>query len=338
MRYHAPAIVSFNHTLLRDFMVHKTLAQYARTILVCLALYPAATIIAQQARPAGSGQAPRPVDRSSCRQCPTWNAFQQPFRIFGNTYYVGVRGLSAILIASPAGHVLIDGALPESAATIAANIRALGFRVEDVKLIANSHVHYDHAGGIAALQRLSGAEVVASQASARVLRSGVVGRDDPQFGILADLAPVKRVRTIADGETLHVGSTAVTAHLTPGHTPGGTTWTWRSCEGERCLDIVYADSLSAISADGFLFSRSSTYPRVLQDFERSFTTVRALRCDILLSTHPDASALWERLAKRDGGDATALVDDTACRRYVDRAREGLAKRLAEERAGRAPGL
>jgi metallo-beta-lactamase class B len=315
-----------------------TLAKYARTILICFGLCSAATIVAQKATPAASGRAPMRVDPSSCRQCPTWNAFQRPFRIYGNTYYVGVHGLSAILITSPAGHVLIDGALPESAASIVANIRALRFRIEDVKLIANSHVHYDHAGGIAELQRLSGAQVVASRASAPVLERGGVDRDDPQFGILVDIAPVARVRTIADGETLHAGSIAVTAHSTPGHTRGGTTWTWRSCEGERCLDIVYADSLSAVSADGFLFTQSAEYPHALQDFEHSFTTLTALRCDILVSTHPDASALWERLAKRDRGDANALVDDTACRRYVDRAREGLAKRVAEEHAGHAPGM
>jgi metallo-beta-lactamase class B len=269
-------------------------------------------------------------DQASCDRCPEWNAAQAPFQIYGNTYYVGVKGLSAILITSPEGHVLIDGALPESAAPIADHIRSLGFRIEDVKLIANSHVHYDHAGGIAELQRLSGAEVVASAASAPVLKHGGVGRDDPQFGILIPIPPAKRVRTIADGETLHVGPLSLTAHLTPGHTPGGTTWTWSSCERTRCLDIVYADSLSAVSADGFLFSRNHRYPHAVQDFERSFATVSALRCDILVSTHPEASGLWDRLAKREQGDANALVDAAACGRYAQSAREGLTKRLAHE--------
>jgi metallo-beta-lactamase class B len=274
-------------------------------------------------------------DQAPCSSCPAWNVAQAPFRIYGNTYYVGVKGLSSILITSPEGHVLIDGALPESAAHIVESIRALGFRIDDVKLIANSHVHFDHAGGIAELQRLSGARVVASAASAPVLTHGGVGRADPQFGSLAPIRPVARVHTIVDGETLHVGSLAVTAHFTPGHTPGGTTWTWSSCEHARCLSMVYADSLSAISADHFLFTRSITYPHVLQDFERSFATMSALPCDILVSTHPEVSGLWERLAKREQGDATALVDPTACGRYVERAREGLAKRVAEEHAGAA---
>jgi metallo-beta-lactamase class B len=273
-------------------------------------------------------------DQAACSGCPAWDVAQAPFQIYGNTYYVGVKALSAILITSSAGHVLIDGALRQSAAQIVDNIRGLGFRIEDVKLIANSHVHFDHAGGIAALQRLSGARVVASSASAPVLMHGGVGADDPQFGSVAPIRPVKRVQTIADGETLHVGPLAVTAHLTPGHTPGGTTWTWSSCQNARCLNMVYADSLSAISADHFLFTRSTTYPHVLQDFERSFATMRTLPCDILVSTHPEVSGLWERLAKREHGDANALVDPTACRRYTDRASEGLAKRLAEEKSGR----
>ena len=121
---------------------------------------------------------------ASCRDCAAWNATQAPFRIYGNTYYVGVRGLSSILITSDRGHILIDGDLPESIPKIAASIRALGFRLEDVKLILNSHVHFDHAGGIAGLQELTGAEVAASAASAKVLRSGRSGRDDPQFGQL----------------------------------------------------------------------------------------------------------------------------------------------------------
>jgi len=274
-------------------------------------------------------------DQPPCSGCPAWNVAQPPFQIFGNTYYVGVRGLSAILITSPQGHVLIDGALSQSAASIAGSIRALGFRIEDVKLILNSHVHFDHAGGIAELQRLSGARVAASQASARVLMHGGVGRDDPQFGILRPIRAVRRVQTFVDGETLRVGPLAVTAHLTPGHTPGGTSWTWSSCENGRCLNIVYADSLSAVSSDDFLFTRNQRYPHAIQDFERSFAALSALPCDVLVSTHPEVSGLWERLARREQGDANALVDATACGRYVARAREGLAKRVAEE-AARSP--
>src|SRR5688572_23418490 len=154
---------------------------------------------------------------STCGPCAAWNVAQLPFRIFGNTYYVGVRGLSSILITSSEGHVLIDGGLAESVPTIAASIRALGFRIEDVKLILNSHAHFDHAGGIAELQRLSGAAVAASPWSARVLESGTSPRGDPQFGSLPTMPKIAKVRVIRDGEILRIGPLALTAHFTPGH-------------------------------------------------------------------------------------------------------------------------
>jgi metallo-beta-lactamase class B len=273
-----------------------------------------------------SAQAPPP-----CTKCAEWNIPQDPIRIFGNTYYVGVRGLGSILITSPQGHVLIDGGTTESAPKIAASVRALGFRMEDVKLILNSHVHYDHAGGIAELQRLSGATVAASEPTALVLKSGNPAPDDPQYGVLPPIPPVTAVKIVKDGEVLRLGPLSLTAHMTPGHTSGSTTWTWQSCEPQRCLNMVYADSLSAVSADTFRFSSPRTYPKVRQDFARSFATLSALPCDILLTPHPDASSLWERLAKRDqNGDANALVDPTACKRYADTARTNLQKRLEDE--------
>jgi metallo-beta-lactamase class B len=273
------------------------------------------------------GQQPAPP----CDACAEWNRPQAPFQIFANTYYVGPRGLSAILVTSSQGHVLIDGALPESAAAIASSVRALGFKVEDIKLIVNSHAHFDHAGGIAELQRLSGATIAATPWSASVLTSGVVPRSDPQFGIVPFLAPARNVRTIKDGEILQVGPLALTAHETPGHTPGGTSWTWRSCAGADCAAFVYADSLSAVSADGFLFTRNSEYQNVLQDFARSFRTLETVACGILLTPHPEASGLWQRLERRASGEGPlAMMDPTACRTYVDVARERLRKRVLSE--------
>jgi len=260
-----------------------------------------------------------------------WNTPQAPFQVFGNTYYVGTRGLSVILITSDAGHVLIDGALPESAPLIADNVRQLGFRIEDIKFILNSHVHFDHAGGIGELQRRSGAKVAATAASARVLEQGKSGPDDPQFGALPDITPVSNVQVVQDGEVLRVGALELTAHRTGGHTAGGTTWTWKSCERSRCLDIVYADSITPVSADGFEFSRSKTYPTVLADFEKSFAFLSAVRCDVLLTPHPEASDLWGRLARREQSGPDALVDPGACRRYADAGRTRLRSRLDAER-------
>ncbi len=267
-----------------------------------------------------------------CKDCAEWNAPQSPFRIFGNTYYVGPHGLSSVLITSSAGHVLIDGALPESAQRIAASIRALGFRIEDVKLILNSHVHFDHAGGIAELQRMSGARVIASHWSAAVLVHGDVSRDDPQFGVIAPVAPVGDVHELKDGETFRVGNIAMTAHLTPGHTPGGTSWTWKSCEADLCHDMVYADSLKPVSADGFRFTASREYPNALADFEKTFAFFSATPCDILITAHPEASGLWDRLAARKSGTKPEpMVNPAACRDLAERGRQDLRERVAMER-------
>jgi metallo-beta-lactamase class B len=271
-----------------------------------------------------------------CPSCAEWNAPHRPFRLHGDTYFVGTHGLSAILITSPAGHVLIDAALPESAPLIRANIEALGFRMRDVKLIVNSHAHFDHAGGMAELQRASAAQVLASAWSARVMAQGKSVSGDPQYGIVLDYPAVGGVKTFAFGDTLRVGSIAIIPHATPGHTPGGTSWSWRSCEAARCLDFVYADSQTPVSADGFLFTKSAAYPNALADFERGQTTLERLSCDVLITPHPSASSLWERVAQSGETPAKAFVDRDACKRYAATARRALAQRVAQERGGRAP--
>jgi metallo-beta-lactamase class B len=270
-----------------------------------------------------------------CDSCAAWNAPHEPFRVFGNTYYVGVAGLSAILVTSDEGLILLDGGLPQSAPLIDANIRKLGFRTEDVRLIVNSHAHYDHAGGIAALQRLSGARVAASASGAFALEHGEPPRDDPQYAgsrLARAFPPVKTVRIVTDGETLRVGALAVTAHLTPGHTPGSTTWTWRSCEGARCLDVVYADSLNAVSSPGFRFTGDATHPSIETTFRRSIETIAALPCDILLAPHPGMADMDEKLQRHEPQPGSnPFVDPGACRAYADAAMRRLDQRVAEER-------
>lgn len=269
---------------------------------------------------------------SNCSLCAEWNRPQTPFRIFGNTYYVGTHGLSSILITSDGGDVLIDGDLPESTRQIVGNLRSLSFRIQDVKIIVNSHVHLDHAGGIAELQRLSGARVYASPWSAAVMRTGAVAHDDPQYGVIAAITPVKNVAELHDGETLKLGPISLTAHLTPGHTFGGTSWTWQSCETDGCYHMVYADSLTPISAPGFLFTK---HAQLIHSFDKSFTFLESTSCDILLTPHPDASDLWNRMeAHRRGAKPDPLVDQTACRKLAAKAREQLAVREREETAGR----
>lgn len=288
-------------------------------LLACLA-------IAALAPQSAAGVAP-------CRPDAKWTEPAPPLRIHGATWFVGTCGLSAVLVTSAQRHVLIDGDVEEDAALIEDNIRALGFRLEDVHYIVNSHEHFDHAGGIARLQRDTHAVVLARAPAAAALRRGRGDRSDPQFASAKQFAAVANVRVIENGASVRIGATVLTAHATPGHTPGSTTWTWKSCEASRCLDLVYADSLSAISDEVYRYTDEAAHPGVLAAFRRSIAAISALPCDVLITPHPDASDLWLRL----GADAsTALVDRGACRRYAAKAAEGLEARVAREKAQATP--
>jgi metallo-beta-lactamase class B len=265
----------------------------------------------------------------------TWTQPQQPFRVYGNTYYVGSKGLSAILITSPEGDILIDGTLPKNAPLIEGNIRALGFKLKDIKLILNSHAHPDHAGAIAAIARDSGAQVAASAKGAKAIMLGGNDPDDPQHGEAAPYPKAGKVRIVADNETVHIGSIAIQAHYTPGHTPGSTTWTWTSCENTRCLSMVYADSISLLSNDSYRYN-DPAHPERLDDFRQGLKAIAALPCDILMVPHPDAIDFLSRAAQRKPGQSSdPLVDTHACKAYAATGQQNLEKRIAKE-AAQAP--
>lgn len=258
-----------------------------------------------------------------------WTRAHPPFRVHGNTYYVGSHGLSALLIASDAGHVLIDVPMEENLPRIEQSIRALGFRLEDVRLILNSHAHHDHAGGIAGMALKTGAQVRASIASANSLRLGGDDPQDPQHGSAPLFAAVSSVEVFEDGANLRVGDIELTAHLTPGHTPGSTSWSWRSCEAENCLTLVYADSLSAMATPRYRYS-DIRYPERIENFRRGLAALATLECDVLITPHPEASGFLQRVARREAGESAALQDPDACRRYAEAAGVRLDEQIAKE--------
>lgn len=269
-----------------------------------------------------------------CTHCEAWNKEQAPFQIYGNTYYVGPRGLSSVLITSPQGHVLIDGALPQSAPLIAKHVKQLGFKMTDVKVILNSHTHYDHAGGIAELQTLSGARVIASDNAAPVLRSGRVGPDDPQVGHLLPFPGSSKVVALGRGQSVEVGALKLSVIHTPGHTPGGTSWRWRSCEAGRCLNMVYSDSLYAVSDDAFKYSGDPRYPTAAKDLTASIEAIAAAPCDVLITAHSELSGMWTVIDENGKGERAKLIDSTACNRQAGGAKQRLDQRLASEKKGK----
>lgn len=263
-----------------------------------------------------------------CERCDEWNEAQTPFRVHGNTWYVGTDGLSSVLIESDAGLILLDGGLPQSAALIDTNIRALGFDPLDIKAILVSHAHFDHAGGVAALQRLTRANVFSSAAGMAILTAGRLGEDDPQYVAGSDdgsFPAIDNVTAVGDGEFVTVGSVNVQAHHTPGHTAGSVSWTWESCALNTCLDVVYADSLTAVSAEGYSFAASGAATRMVE----SAGKIADLPCDILLSPHPFFFGMHDKLERRDAGNP--FVNSLACTFYAESALDWLERRLDAER-------
>lgn len=261
----------------------------------------------------------------ACEGRDGWGDPAPPAHVYGNVYMVGTCGIVSLLITTPKGHFLIDGAIPEAANEIAQNIRDLGFDPKDVRYLLNTHEHYDHSGGLAGLKRITGAIMIARAEAKDALENGDTHPTDPQKGLFDPVEGVKVDQLIADGGTLTIDGQSLTAIATPGHSPGGTSWSWQSCEKGKCLNIVYADSLSAVSADDYKFS---DHPEYVASLRATISKVRALgNCDILISPHPSASDFFDRLAGK-----ADLVDATACAQYAAGALTRLENRLAKEKA------
>ncbi|HEX8273955.1 MAG TPA: subclass B3 metallo-beta-lactamase [Longimicrobiaceae bacterium] len=243
----------------------------------------------------------------------------EPFRIAGNLYYVGANDVAAFLVTGPQGHVLLDGGYPGTAPMIMASIAELGFDIRDVRVLINSEPHPDHAGGLAELQRASGAELWASEASARVLASG---GDDPDIVLplralirigLIGYPPPRVDHRFRDGDTVRVGPVALVAHVTGGHTRGCTSWSFPVREGGRVLDVVSACSLVVLGG--------MRYPGQSADLQRSFRVLRGLPADVWVSSHARLWGRYRKFATRDTARSPAdpFIDPEGYRAYVDSA-------------------
>lgn len=253
-----------------------------------------------------------------------WRRPIAPFALGDRSWYIGTEGLSAVLVKTDAGAVLIDGGLPEAADMLLAHMRDLGVAPSDLKLILHSHAHIDHAGPIAAIRRATGARVATNAESAALLERG--GFDDLHFGDGMLFPPVHADRIVMDGEVVELGGVAFTAHFTPGHTPGSLSWTWTDAKAGKPLRIAYVDSLSA---PGYKLVGNPRQPRIVDDYRRAFAEVRTLPCDLLLTPHPDASG-WKL------GESTTPTTLT-CRAYADRAQAAFDRTLKEQQAAAGKG-
>lgn len=239
----------------------------------------------------------------------------EPFRIAGNFYYVGASDVAAFLLTGPQGHIVIDGGYPGTAPMIMASIAKLGFDMKDVKVLLNSEPHFDHAGGLAELQKASGAEVWASDASAEAMASGGYDRNIPMPVRAMSWAyryPAVRIdRRFKDGDTLRLGTTALAAHITGGHTSGCTSYSFPVRDGDRLLHVVSACSLVVMKGMG--------YPGQHADFERTFTVLRSLPADIWVSSHARLFGRYRKFAARDTAKnpVEPFIDREGYRAYID---------------------
>lgn len=259
-----------------------------------------------------------------CEDFDDWDKPTPPFHIHGDTWYVGTCGITALLIRGPDGAILIDSGTDKGAQAIAANIESLGVKLSEVKAILGSHEHFDHVGGFARLQGLSGAPVLVGAGAFEVIRTGKDDPRDPQAGLHAPMAPVTgTLRAVADGEVLNIGGLEITGIATPGHTIGAMSWQWESCNTNGCFTIVYADSLSPVSADDYRFT---DHPDYVAMFRAGIARLRPLECGMLLTPHPSASGMIARA--RTG----ALEGGMTCAEYADSKTKALDERLAKEAA------
>ncbi len=265
---------------------------------------------------------------AACGTRDGWSDPAPPAHIHGRSWYVGTCGITVVLVETRGGLVLIDTGPDDATPLVLANIKALGFDPRQIKWLLMTHEHFDHVGGMAAIQRATGGRLLVVRNVAQVMRSGKADPSDPQAALLASkpMAPARVDRTLTHGGVLAVGGTRFALHANPTHSPGSTSWTWQSCEGAKCLTIAYADSINTISSDDYHFS---DHPGRVDAARAGLRVIETLPCDLLLTPHTGGSDLLERLSGK-----APLIKPRACVAYALAGSERLAKRLARENAAK----
>ncbi len=245
---------------------------------------------------------------------PAWTTPFPPFRIAGNLYYVGSKDLASYLIVTPKGLILINSSLPSSVPLIQKSVASLGFRFSDIKILLISHAHYDHCGGSARIKQLTGARYEVMDADVPTVESG--GRDDFQYASDKSMhfPPTHVDRILHDGDTVSLGGTTLTAHLTPGHTKGTTTWTLEEPQDGRMMHVVIVGSPNV--NPGYKLVDNKTYPQIASDYRHGFAVLRSLPCDIFLGAHGDYFGLVAKYARWKAGDHNAFVDPAGYKAYI----------------------
>jgi metallo-beta-lactamase class B len=260
----------------------------------------------------------------------SWNAPFKPFRIIGNVYYVGASGVSSFLITTPQGHLLLDTGFEKTVPRIHESVEELGFKLGDIKIILNSHAHFDHAGGHALMQKLTGSKIMMSEADAALLASGGTNDFAPYAREMIGYAPVRADRILKDGDQVTLGHVTLTCHLTPGHTKGCTTWTMGVMEGGKRYDVLFFGSTTILS--GVPLVNNPKYPAIAEDFTRTYQKLKSLPCDVFLAPHASFFGLSEKAESLERGrEPNPFIDPVAYRDFIREAEGKFLRQLDEER-------
>jgi len=259
---------------------------------------------------------------------PDWHRAIPGFKIAGNLYYVGTADLAAYLIATPQGNILINGNFKQDVPAIRKSIEGLGFKYADTKILLISHAHGDHDEGIGLIKSDTGARLMVMDADVAAVESTAPGRPG---------AKVDRI--LHDRDTVDLGGSTLTARLTPGHTPGCTTWTMQVAESGRTLNAVIVGSPNVNA--GYVLVNNRSYPQIASDYVKTFALLKTTPADLFLGAHGAYFNLKDKLP-RMGGAVNPFIDPAGYRAYVAEREQAfekeLAKQTAEARTGDAVGF
>lgn len=259
-----------------------------------------------------------------------WTEPFPPFKIAGNLYYVGSKGLANYLITTPEGHILINSDLEENVPLIRASVEKLGFKFTDIKILLISHAHWDHNAASDTIKKQTGAKYMVMEADASAVESG--GKTDFQYGNVPSTLymPTKVDRVLHNGDEVRLGGAVLTAHLTPGHTKGCTTWTMKVREAGQIHNVVIIGSPNV--NPGYRLVNNAAYPQIAADYEKMFRVLKSLPCDIFLGAHGSYFDLESKYARLKEGSPAAFVDPEGYKKYVAGKEQAFKTELAKQRA------
>ena len=268
-------------------------------------------------------------------QANDWTEPFPPFRIAGNLYYAGSKGLANYLIATPQGHILINSDLEANVPLIRASIEKLGFKFSDVKILLISHAHCDHDAGSAMIKQVTGARYMVMDADVPVVESG--GKTDFQYGNTPSslYPPAKVDRVLHDGEEVTLGGSVLVAHLTPGHTKGCTTWTMRVSDGGNTYNAVIVGSPNV--NPGYKLVNNPMYPQIAEDYARMFRVLKSLPCDLFLGAHGNYFGMEAKHARMKEGGRNPLIDPDGYKTFVAQKEQDFRAELAKQKAALSQG-